>query len=488
MYLVWLIATLLGALSFEAAAANGMNSIGTGTAQLGVAGAGTAMALDASATMRNPAAGAWLGNVMTAELGVVVPEGGYRAGSVGENASIGLLNISPGYDRSISGVFPVPSYARNWRLSEQVAVGWSVSASGLNAFSKRGSATLARGIPVFEARCEGGFGGGQPQSPVTDLSSLCGHQAATVGVDLAQVLISGHWALRVTPDLSVGIAPVLAVQRIHIGGVGAFAAFSNFPDQTSDNGFDISYGGGARIGLLWKLGNRVSLGGAYQSRLYQTEFDKYRGSIIGGSLDVAPVINLGLQFRVMENHRLLLDYEQIRYSEIKPLANRVEPQPFTDNCFVPRLLVRSLPNSPSLDGCLGGPSGPGFGWHTVSVYKFGYQGQSGRLIWRAGYSWGGNPIEKDQVLPTVFAPAITDKHATVGFSWQLTPRLNLGFALIRSVKNRVRAQNTYSNATPVILGGALIRLDVGADDGDQFITNQLSAWQSQFSISLALPQ
>lgn len=464
-------------------AANGMVSPGNGTTQLGMAGAGTAMAQDAAATLRNPAAGAWLGDGMTADLGIVVPVGGYEAGSVGPGSRIGLFEVAPGRNTSVMGVFPAPAFARNWRLSDRHAWGLGVTAAGLKALSRGNTASLARGIPLFEARCDGDFGGGEPVAGTIDAAGFCGRSGPALGVDLTQILVSAHWAYRVHPDLAFGLAPVFAFQRVNIRGIGAFSDFSNYPDQNTDNKSDFSYGGGLRLGLLWQITPGIGLGLAYQSRLYSSDFDRYRGVIIGGSLDFAPIYDLGLQIHLAPGHRLLLDVEHIRYADIKPLGNGVEPQRFTNGCFVPRLLARSLPSPPFLDACLGGPDGPGFGWENITVYKFGYQAGFGRLTLRAGFSFGGNPVGDDQTLSAAFAPAVTDQHASVGLSWALSPKLTFSWALISALPNKVRSPNALSSVSLQVLGDTLVGFEAGPDPQDQVIESHLSVWQSQFGLT-----
>lgn len=464
--------------------ANGMVAPGSGTTQLGLAGAGTAMAQDAAAALRNPAAGAWMGDAMTADLGVVIPVGGYEAGAVGPGSITGLLEITPGRNTSVTGVFPSPAFARNWRLNDRHAWGLGVTAAGLKALSRGNSAAVARGIPGFEARCDGDFGGGDALAGTIDTSGFCGRSGSALGVDLTQILVSAHWAYQPRPDISLGLAPVFAFQRLNVRGIGAFADFSNYPDKTTDNKSDLSYGGGLRLGLLWEITSGVGLGMAYQSRIYTSEFDRYRGVIIGGALDFAPIYNLGLQIHVARGHRLLLDVEHIRYADIKPLGNRVDPQRFTDGCFVPRLLTRSLPDVPPLDACLGGPDGPGFGWQNITVYKLGYQVQRGRLTLRAGYSFGGNPVGDDQTLSAAFAPAVTDQHAAIGLSWALTPKLTFSWALMDAMPNRVRSRNALSNVNPQALGDStLAGFKVEPDPQDQMIESHLSVWQSQFGLT-----
>lgn len=474
------LALLMLAVAIPGWAANGMNAPGYGAAQLGLAGAGTAMAEGSFATLRNPAAGVWLEDSASFDLGIAVPNGGTTVGPLGQGSQLGLLDLEPGRYTAVTGVFPIPTYARNWRHNDRSAFGWGITASGLKSITEGGSASLARGLPGFDARCEGSFAGGAALVGTADPMSLCGNGATKLGVDLTQVLVSGHYAYRVTDSLSLGVAPVFAAQRIMIRGLGAFAAFSNQPDRTTNTGFDFSYGGGVRLGALWEITDGIGIGAAWQSRLRQTKFDRHEGAIIGGSLDFAPTLNVGLQLHPVEGHRVLLDMEKIEYGAVKPLGAQVEPQRFSDQCFVPRLLTRS--DQPSvLPACLGGDTGPGFGWGDVTVYKLGYQAKIGEMTWRAGFSWGGNPVNDGQTLPKFFAPAITDRHATLGLSWRRPKGAIVDIALVHAIENRIRERNVFSSAQASVLDGALVGYRVDSDPQDQEFVSTLSVWELHIS-------
>lgn len=463
-------------------AANGMNAPGYGAAQLGLAGAGTAMAEDSFATLRNPATATWLDDGASFDLGIAVPKGGTTVGPLGQGSQLGLLDLEPGRYTAVTGVFPIPAYARNWRYSDHSAFGWGITASGLKSITEGGSASLARGLPGFEASCEGSFAGGGRLAGTVDLMSLCGNGATKLGVDLTQVVVSAHYAYQPTDSLSLGIAPVVAAQRILVRGLGAFAAFSNFPLQATNNGFDFSYGGGVRLGALWEITDGIGVGAAWQSRLRQTEFDRYKGTIIGGSLDFASTLNVGLQVHLAEGHRVLLDMEKIEYGAVKPLGSQVEPQRFSDQCFIPRLLTRS--DTPSeLPACLGGDTGPGFGWGDVTVYKLGYQAKLGEITWRAGFSWGGNPVNDEQTLPKFFAPAITDRHAALGLSWRRPTGAIIDVALLHAIENRIRERNVFSNAQVSVLDGTLVGYRVDSDPQDQEFVSSLRIWELHVSYS-----
>lgn len=477
----------VGVLSFTSPlwAANGLVSPGNGSVQLGMAGAGTAMAQDAAATLRNPAAGAWLDSGSTLDLGVALPEGGYAAGPTAADSENGIFEIGTGSFTSVEGVFPVPAYAYNRRIDDRNAWGWGVTASGLKSLSRHNTATYARGIRQLETRCHGSFGGGAPVPGSDDPQDLCGNRGGPAGTDLAQVFLSAHWAHLLTPGLSLGVAPVLVGQRLVVRGLGAFAPFSIHPDATSEEGSDLAFGGGLRVGLLGELVEGVGFGLAYQSRIFTTEFDKYRGMVIGGSLDLPPILDAGLQLHLARGHRVLLDVQHIGYSQIKPLGNRFDTQRFTDGCLAPRLLERLGASGDGRDDstCLGGENGPGFGWTDMTIYKLGYQWQRGRLKLRAGVSLARQPLPDSQILSAVFAPALTERHEALGLSWALSPRLNLDAALVHSARKTLTGRNPLSN---VVVDRGLLSLngfDVAEDGQDQVIQASIEVWQSHFGLS-----
>lgn len=466
-------------------AANGMVSPGNGSTQLGMAGAGTAMAQDAAATQRNPAAGAWLGTTSTVDLGVALPDGGYEAGPTAADSEQGIFEVGPGSFTSVEGVFPVPAYAYNRRIDERTAWGFGVTAAGLKSLSRHNAATYARGIRQLETRCDGTFGGGAPLPGSDDPQDLCGNSGGPAGTDLAQVFLSAHWARRLTPGFSLGLAPVLVGQRLVVRGLGAFAPFSIHPDATSEEGSDLAFGGGLRTGLLWEVTDGVGLGLAYQSRIWMTDFDKYRGMVIGGALDLPPIIDAGLQLHLAPSHRLLLDVEHIAYSQIKPLGNTFDTQRFTDGCLAPRLLERLGASAEGRDDstCLGGANGPGFGWTDMTIYKLGYQWQRGRLKLRAGVSLARQPLPTSQILSAVFAPAITERHEALGLSWALSPRLSVDAALVHAARKTLTGRNPLSN---VVVDRGLLSLngfDVAEDDQDQVIHASIEVWQSHFGLT-----
>ena len=132
---------------------------------------------------------------------------------------------------------------------------------------------------------------------------FCGGKA---GVDLNQALISVGYAQRFGA-LSLGIAPVMAVQVFSAYGLGAFGQFglSSNPGELSDHAPAWSVGGGVRAGAQYHINEQLTVAVAGSTPIWSTPFDKYSGLFAGGgSFDVPGEIGAGIAYRVHAAVRL----------------------------------------------------------------------------------------------------------------------------------------------------------------------------------------
>ncbi|MES0874711.1 OmpP1/FadL family transporter [Sinimarinibacterium thermocellulolyticum] len=404
-------------------ATNGYFAHGYSVSQRALGGAGTALTEDALIVTINPAGSAWVGNRFDASLSFFSPHRDYTTGPRGADAANSILRIEEGRLSSDNEMFYIPSFAYTRRLDDVSTVGIAMYGNGgLNTEYHGNSAHFAEGFAVgavgvnlidLETQCEGTFGGGAPLPGETDTGNFCGDHDQTASVNLIQLFIVPHYARKLGERSSIGIAPVLAGQRFRADGLRAFAQFSNAPDRVSGNGYDLSYGYGARIGVLTGLIPGLGLGAAYQSRIRMTEFDKYAGLFAEeGDFDIPSTWNVGLSVHVNPDVRFAVDYQRINFSEIRSVGNPFDPNDFVNQCARARLLAGlgfggSTDPSPS---CLGSATGPGFGWQDVSVLKFGAQYRFAAFKFRLGYSKAEQPIPASEVLFNILAPAVPEEH------------------------------------------------------------------------------
>ncbi len=78
---------------------------------------------------------------------------------------------------------------------------------------------------------------------------------------------------------SVGITPVIAYQRFKAEGLQLFdnPVFSTSPGNVTNNGYDDSWGVGARIGYMGQFTEQFAVGAAWQSKISMGDFGKYAG-------------------------------------------------------------------------------------------------------------------------------------------------------------------------------------------------------------------
>lgn len=495
-----LLALTLSLLSTAAAATNGYFAHGYSASQRAMGGAGTALSEDALIVTINPAGAYWVKDRVDANISFFSPVRDFRAGPVGPDADNSILRLSEGGLRSENEMFYIPGFAYTRRIDDISSWGIAMYGNGgLNTEYQGSTAHFGEGFAVgaigidlisLETQCQGVFGGGAPVSGETDTGNFCGNGNPNPGVDLIQLFIVPHYARRIGDHTSIGVAPIIAGQRFRADGLGAFRQFSNQPGRVTDNGHDLSYGFGGRVGLLTGVVPGFGFGASYQTRIYMTEFDKYAGLFADdGDFDIPSTWNVGVSVHPSDDLQFAIDFQRINFSEVKGVGNRFDTNDFVNNCARPRLLAGlgfggSLEPSPA---CLGSASGPGFGWRDVRVLKFGLQYRRSAWKLRAGYSKGDQPIPDSETLFNILAPGVPEEHFTAGFGYQRSARLGFDFAFMYAKSRPVSGVNALSNtdasALDLVLGSPGNATAFGVDDDDQILRLNMRQWEATLGVS-----
>jgi long-chain fatty acid transport protein len=364
----------------EAQATDGYFQYGYGARQGALGGAGVADSRDAMSLSLNPAGLVDVGRQWQFGASIFMPYRSYTA--------TGTAFAAPGKFDSNENIFAIPNIAYNNPIDADSSWGFAVFGNG-------GMNTNWPGMANATQFCAGFFGG----VPGT----FC---AGSLGVDFMQAFIALGYARRFG-TLSVGISPVVAIQRIKIHGVLSYAGISSNPANLSDKGYDYSYGGGVRAGVEWGVSPNFRVGFSGQSPVWMTKFDKYAGLFAeGGKFDIPASLTAGVAWDVVPALTLMVDYKHIFYGSIPSIANT----------------MASL-------GFLGLSNGIGFGWHDVDVIKVGAEWRaSPAWTWRFGYSHNTNPIKSPDVTFNIIAPGVVTDHFTGGFAYRSSANSTWEFA------------------------------------------------------------
>ena len=417
------VATLLSTLglfvlSGAAMATNGYFTHGVGTESKGMAGTG--IGSDAAngpiITASNPALSVFASDSWEVGIGIFSPMRDYKASSslAGGQVINGVPTFTVGQGRfsSSSEWFPIPYVAKNWRFDNDKVLGLAFyGRGGMNTDwdSSSASATSLACDPTGTA-------------PQTGPGPFC---AGDAGVDLSQAFLALTYSGKVGDDFSWGFGPLFAAQVFEATGVASFAGFTKTfaecfvlgapgscdprPTSLSDNGHDTSTGIGFTGGLWWTMGDAVSAGVSYQSKISMSEFDDYSDLFAeDGGFDIPPSVKVGFSFKGLQGARFNFDIEHTQFSEAKSVGN-------------PMVNLVSCPTAglggADFESCLGGSNGGGFGWQDMTTYKFGMEwAGSSNTMWRFGYSYGEQPIQEEDVLFNILAPGVMEQHFTFGMT------------------------------------------------------------------------
>lgn len=383
----------IGFLSISATsmATDGYFSLGYGTINKGLAGAGTGY-YQASLIGGNPA-----GNVFNQSrwnFGVALFNP-HRKYTVTGNPSgfPGTFGLTPGTITSKTKYFVMPSIGWNWKVNEKNALTFSLYGNG-------------------------GMNTNYPTATFYDPTST------STGINLAQMFLDIAYSYKLGEKHSIAIGGLFAYQYFSAKGLVSFGGFSSNPTKLSGNGTDKSFGAGFKVGYLGQLFDGFWLGAKYQSKIYSSKFKEYAGLFAEqGKFEVPSNWSIGVAYNITPTLTAIADFKRINYSESKSVSNP---------------MMTSLGMNP-----LGTNNGAGFGWKDVNVYKFALS-YSGIKTWtlRAGYSFNNQPIQSSEVMFNILAPGIIQNHIALGCSKQLNEKgTAFNFAFNYALKSSVSGPN-----------------------------------------------
>lgn len=378
---------VIGLVTGSAYATNGYFAHGYSIKNKALGGAGTALPLDSLAAASNPAGMVFVGSRVDVSVSLFNPNRSYKV-----TGSPGFLTGTPPLEvESDSEWFVIPSLGFNKMMNENYSLGISI------------------------------YGNGGMNTDYDHIVYPSPAGTSPTGVDLMQLFIVPTYARKFMGNHAIGISPIFAYQAFEAQGLGTFMLNSSDPTNLTDNGHDSSIGYGGRIGYMGEIVPGLFIGASYQTKIWMDEFDDYAGLFAEqGDFDIPSNWSAGIAYKTTNGLTFVFDVQQIFYSEVDSISNPL------------------LPNLISADK-LGDDDGAGFGWEDMTVYKFGVQWEpNDEWVWRAGYSYGEQPIPDDEVLFNMIAPGVIEHHVTGGMTKKLSNGQEFNLAVMYAVENSVK--------------------------------------------------
>ena len=380
-------------ISSQTFATDGYFSVGYGTINKGLAGAGIAF-YQGSLINGNPAGNVFLGTKYQLGVNFFNPNRKYTVtGNASEQA---MFPLATGTIESDSKLFLMPSAGANWMLNDNSSISAALFGNG-------------------------GMNTDYPTQTFGDQS------VTTTGVNLAQMYGNITYSQKLGEKHSIGVTGVLAYQYFEAKGLTNFGGFSSNPSALSGNGTDSGFGYGFKIGYLGHLTDNFAVGVTYQSKVFMSEFDDYAGLFAEqGDFDIPSSWTAGIAWEVASDFTVMADVKQIMYGDIKSIGNPMS-----------NLNSAMMGDATSM---LGGDNGAGFGWDNIMVYKLGFN-YAGVETWefRAGLSIGDNPVPSSEVMFNILAPGVIENQIALGLSKEVGKSGNqfhvaFNYAMNNSVK------------------------------------------------------
>lgn len=373
-------------------ATNGYFSHGYGMKAKGMAGAGIALPQDSIAAATNPAGMVLVGDRTDLGLDLFSPSRG--AGIAGNVCGAGC-SIDGNYSGDGKSLFFIPEFGYNKMMDSNMSLGVSVYGNG-------------------------GMNTQYDTNPFATFGA-----SGSAGINLEQLFIAPTWAMKLSPEHSIGVALNLVYQTFSATGLQPFdnAMMSSAPGSVTNNGKDGSTGIGLRLGWTGQLSPMLTMGATYQPKTKMSKFDKYAGLFAEqGGFDIPATYGLGVAVKASASTTIAIDYQAIQYSDVPSVGNTL-----------------------SAGGQLGADNGAGFGWEDVTVLKLGVSHAiSDSLTVRAGYSHNSQPIPTSQTFLNILAPGVVQNHLTLGATWNLSKENELTVGYMHAFNNKVNGSGSIA--------------------------------------------
>jgi long-chain fatty acid transport protein len=288
----------------------------------------------------------------------------------------------------------------------------------------------------------GGFGvnlpgssAAAPENPI--LSPALG--GGPVYSKLAVLQLVPTAALKLTDQLSIGLAPTVAIADAAVDpNVFASPDLAGYPEGTHTRSI---WGLGFQVGIYYETESFWHLGASYKSPQWFEEA-MFNATTAAGepradglNVDYPAMISLGAAYYGLPRTVWAIDFRYVDYANTQLFGH--------DAGY-------------GLDGAW-----TGLGWRSVFSVATGVQYQlTDTLSLRAGYVYNENPIEDSNAFFNVAAPAIYQHIVSLGASWRISCRSSLVLAYLHAFENSI--SGPWVAPVPVPGTAATIRQSIDA--------------------------
>lgn len=388
---------------------------GVGPVNQSMAGASTALPIDASGALQwNPGAISGLKhNAFAFGFELLKPNTSVKSSVMG-----GALSGSSSSD---AGESAIPSFGMVYHVPDSP---WTL---GMGAFGISGFGVdygASNSNPILMAP-PNGFGSVYSQFQMLQLAPTISYQ------------VDDHWSVGFSPTINQG---QLAVNP------GCFAApddangdsVATYPDARSAAK---SWGFGAQVGVYYQGDAGWNFGASYKSKQDFSAYNYNSTDEVGNprsislDLDFPSIASLGVGYEGLERWKFAADLRYIDYEN----TSGFEPSSFRPDFSV-----------------------SGFGWDSIMVAAIGAQYElSESLRFRAGYSYNDNPIPDANSTFNLPAPAVVQHHLAVGMSYCFHESSCIDLAYRHGFENSV--SGPISHPTMGVVPGSNVENSLSTD-------------------------